>query len=152
LVVDPDMIAREYGLSAIGAGRKAIEIIEEHLTASRSFSVETTLSGHSHVTTVTKERALGYRIELYYVGTGDVEINLERIRQRVAAGGHNVPEVDVRRRYERGLVNTPSINCLSDKKVNRRPATGEAPEVRRRRSARGRTQCHSCHVPARSHF
>jgi predicted ABC-type ATPase len=113
-VVDPDTIAREHGLSAIGAGRKAIEIVREHLDAARSFSVETTLSGHAHRSMIAEARTRGYRIELNYVGTCDVTINLERIRLRVAAGGHNVPEDDVRRRYERSLVHAPTVAATAD--------------------------------------
>jgi predicted ABC-type ATPase len=113
-VVDPDAIARERDLTSIGAGRKAIEIIRAHLKAARSFSVETTLSGHSHLTMIDEAQALGYRIELNYVGTNDVSINLERIRSRVAAGGHDVPEVDVRRRYERSLRHAQSVVRMAD--------------------------------------
>jgi hypothetical protein len=56
-VVDPDAIAREHGLSAIGAG------------AERS-----TLSGHAHRAMIADARAQGYRIELNYVGTSEVQI------------------------------------------------------------------------------
>lgn len=34
-----------------------------------------------------------------------VEINLERVRQRVLKGGHNVPEEDQLRRYSRSMEN-----------------------------------------------
>jgi predicted ABC-type ATPase len=113
-VVDPDAIAREHGLSAIGAGRKAIEIVRDHLGAARSFSVETTLSGQAHRAMIAEARARGYRIELNYVGTSDVTINLERISLRVEAGGHDVPEDDVRRRYERSLVHAPMVAAAAD--------------------------------------
>ena len=113
-MVDPDAIAREHSLSAIGAGRKAIEIVRDHLGAARSFSVETTLSGQAHRAMIAEARARGYRIELNYVGTSDVTINLERIRLRVEAGGHDVPEDDVRRRYERSLVHAPTVAADAD--------------------------------------
>lgn len=32
-------------------------------------------------------------------------MSLSRIRDRVAHGGHNIPEPDVRRRFKRGLMN-----------------------------------------------
>lgn len=50
-------------------------------------------------------RIHGFEIVLIYIGTERVGINLERIRDRVLAGGHNVPEVDVRRRYNRSFAN-----------------------------------------------
>ena len=47
---------------------------------------------------------------LVYIGTENVEINLARIRNRVLAGGHNVPEPDVRRRYNRSFANLPAAS------------------------------------------
>jgi predicted ABC-type ATPase len=52
-------------------------------------------------------RARGFEIVLVYIGTDRVEINLARIAKRVLGGGHNVPEADVRRRYNRSLENLP---------------------------------------------
>ena len=39
------------------------------------------------------------------MGTASVEINIERVKARVEKGGHDVPEVDQRRRYPRTLAN-----------------------------------------------
>ena len=49
--------------------------------------------------------ALVFNVALVYVGTSSVEINIARIARRVIGGGHNVPDADVRRRYERSLSN-----------------------------------------------
>ncbi len=49
----------------------------------------------------------GSEVVLVYIGTENVEINLARIRNRVLAGGHDVPESDVRRRYQRSFENLP---------------------------------------------
>jgi len=54
-----------------------------------------------------RARTLGFEVVLVYIGTENVEINLQRIRQRVAAGGHDVPEADVRRRFRRSFDNLP---------------------------------------------
>ena len=48
-------------------------------------------------------RIRGFEVVLVYIGTENVEINLARIRNRVLAGGHDVPESDVRRRYQRSF-------------------------------------------------
>jgi predicted ABC-type ATPase len=50
---------------------------------------------------------LGYQVVLIYIGTESVEINLASIARRVLAGGHNVPEADVRRRYTTSFRNLP---------------------------------------------
>ena len=56
----------------------------------------------------------GFDVELVYVGTADVKINLDRILDRVAAGGHDVPEADVRRRAKRSIENAPAAAALCD--------------------------------------
>src|ERR1700690_920683 len=94
-----------YRRSALGA---------KHFDATTSFSVETTLSGRLHFSMIENARTRGYAIELVYVGTADVAINLERIRQRVAAGGHDVPEADVLRRAKRSFDHAPEIVLLAD--------------------------------------
>ena len=52
-------------------------------------------------------RRRSFEIVLVYIGTEDVEINLARIKNRVLAGGHDVPSEDVRRRYDRSFANLP---------------------------------------------
>jgi len=44
-----------------------------------------------------------YRTYLYYVATEDPEINISRVRNRVALGGHNVAPDKVFSRYHRSL-------------------------------------------------
>ncbi|HET6181070.1 MAG TPA: hypothetical protein VFE61_29395 [Candidatus Sulfotelmatobacter sp.] len=63
--------------------------------------METTLAGKNYLRMMLDARVRGYEVVLVYIGTESVEINLARIKNRVLAGGHDVPEVDVRRRYER---------------------------------------------------
>ena len=62
-------------------------------------------------------RIRGFEIVLVYIGTGNVEINLARIRNRVLAGGHNVPEEDVRRRYKRSFENLPKAIQRADNTI-----------------------------------
>ncbi len=49
----------------------------------------------------------GWQVNLIYVGVNNVHISIERVAQRVAAGGHNVSQEDIRRRYTRSLTNLP---------------------------------------------
>jgi predicted ABC-type ATPase len=104
-VVDPDAIARDQHLPAIAAGRAAIERVAEALADRRSLLIETTFAGARPDKLVTDARDRGYRVGLIYVSTGDVEITVRRVRERVARGGHDVPESDVRRRFTRSLEN-----------------------------------------------
>lgn len=55
-----------------------------------------------------------YRIVLHFVSTGSPELALDRIRNRVMLGGHDVPEGDVRRRSERSHANLPLAISQAD--------------------------------------
>ena len=46
-----------------------------------------------------------YQVELMFLQLPSAELAVERVRQRVAQGGHNIPERDIRRRFERGIAN-----------------------------------------------
>jgi predicted ABC-type ATPase len=59
-------------------------------------------------------RSRGFEVVLVYIGTENVEINLARIRNRVLAGGHNVPEPDVRRRFKRSFANLAAARQRAD--------------------------------------
>ncbi len=67
--------------------------------------VRTTLPGRSLEQHLRQARLRGYSISLVLVYLDSVGLCLQRIAQRVIAGGHDVPESDVRRRYRRSLVN-----------------------------------------------
>ena len=109
-VLDPDAIANTLQATAssllpIEAARQVLKSASEHLDKGQSFAVETTLSGKNYLRMMLDARERGFEIVLVYIGTENVEINLARIRDRVLAGGHDVPELDVRRRYKRSLEN-----------------------------------------------
>jgi len=108
--VNADLIAG--GLSpfypekaAIRAGRLMLEQI--HLLVDRGidFGFETTLAGKGYVRLLKDLKERGYRIHLFFLWVRSIDIALERIAERVAQGGHNVPENVVRRRFYRGLPN-----------------------------------------------
>ena len=58
-----------------------------------------------------------FKIVLHYVSVDLPEQALNRIHSRVAHGGHNVPETDVRRRFQRSLSNLPRAIALADKVI-----------------------------------
>lgn len=62
-------------------------------------------------------RSAGYRIVLHYVCVDSPDQSLDRIRNRVALGGHDVPEPDVRRRFRRSLENLPGAMTRADEVV-----------------------------------
>ena len=87
--------------ASIAAGRLVLEQIENFVVQKANFGVETTLSGKTYLATLKKIRAAGYEVRVFFLWVPKVALSLARIKQRVASGGHNVPEEDVRRRFER---------------------------------------------------
>ncbi|PKU26081.1 AAA family ATPase [Telmatospirillum siberiense] len=111
-VVNPDDIARSIkpghrGEAAIMflAGKEAAKLRQEHLASARSFAIETTLSGHSELRVMEDARAAGFKVNLIFLGIAGPETSFARVRGRVRDGGHDVPVVDIRRRYARTMEN-----------------------------------------------
>ncbi len=108
-IIDPDKIAAERGCDRIAAGKIAVEKIDECLSKGVNFSQETTLSGKRTLHTVRQAIAADYVIRLYYVGVSSADESIYRIANRVRKGGHNIPEKDVVRRYEKRFYDLAGI-------------------------------------------
>jgi predicted ABC-type ATPase len=118
-IIGPDAIAVRLlptapEKAALTAGREAIRHIRETLKESRSFAVETTLSGRFHFQIARSARSQGWNIGLVYIGLRNSELAIKRVQHRRRNGGHHVPAADVRRRYERSLRNLPFFFHLAD--------------------------------------
>ena len=108
--VNADEIAR--GLSpfnpesvAIEAGRLMLQRIEDLLERDETFAIETTLATKSYINLVRRAQTKGYTVRLLFFWLNSPELALLRIAERVAKGGHNIPEPIVRRRYVAGINN-----------------------------------------------
>jgi len=77
----------------------ALRCITEHLENGRSFAEETALIGKNVQLSAEKAKELGYYIRLYYIGLNTPEECLKRISNRATRGGHDIGEIDVRRRF-----------------------------------------------------
>mgnify|MGYP002967665261 FL=1 len=105
--MNADEIAR--GLSpfnpegvAIDAGRLMLRRIEELMREGENFSIETTLATRSYARLVRQAQKKGY---LIYFWLNSPELAINRVRQRVSEGGHDIPEEVIRRRYQAGINN-----------------------------------------------
>ncbi|QEM99761.1 Zeta toxin family protein [Sphaerotilus sulfidivorans] len=87
----------------VAAARGFSRALRQAVAAGESLVVESTLSGGSLGAHLAAARQAGYALTLVMVYLDSVELCLRRVAQRVAAGGHDVPEADVRRRYGRSL-------------------------------------------------
>ena len=106
--INVDEIVREYGdwqneENVLRAGKVAAKKINEFFKNEISFNQETTLCGKSILRNIQRAINLGYKIELYYVGLDSAETAKHRVKIRVAAGGHGIPEKDIERRYYESL-------------------------------------------------
>ena len=114
-IVNPDLLAARIqkieGLELQQANYAAVMRIEAWLEASidthKSVGVETVLSTEKYRRLVTKAKKLGFEIRLAYVILNSPDLNVERVRLRVAKGGHDVPEDKIRERYGRSLAQLP---------------------------------------------
>lgn len=90
---------------AIEAGRLMLSRINELTEARVDFAFETTLATRSYVSLVKAVQQVGYKVTLLFIWLDSPETAIQRVADRVAAGGHNIPEATVRRRYQRGIFN-----------------------------------------------
>lgn len=91
------------GKASVLASRYMLMKIRYLMERKADFSIETTLATRSLVGIINDARKLGYTIILLYFWLSSPEMAITRVRNRVAAGGHNIPDNVVRRRYFMGL-------------------------------------------------
>ncbi len=93
------------GLVAIKAGKLVLEEIKRLAGKGADFAFETTLSGKSYIRFLKVLKEQGYSINIFFLWIPNTALALTRIKDRVAAGGHDIPAGDVKRRFDRGLDN-----------------------------------------------
>ena len=99
-----DAIAR--GLNSLNpeseaflAGTIMLDWMRELAEHRRDFAFETTLSARTYASWLKRLRASGYHVYLYYYWLESADLAVSRVAERVRAGGHHIPDRDVRRRY-----------------------------------------------------
>jgi predicted ABC-type ATPase len=98
----PPLTQEEVNAAAWNEGRRLLErAINERL----NFAFETTLGGNTITELLERAAASGIAVNIWFVGLATLELHLERVRRRVAKGGHGIPEAKVRERYQRGREN-----------------------------------------------
>lgn len=94
---------------ALSAGRIMLERISELMKEGADFAFETTLSTKSYRLLVRRAQRMGYTVTLLYFWLDSPDLAIQRVRKRVAMGGHHIPDEVVVRRYHRGLTNLLNI-------------------------------------------
>ena len=106
---NPDEAARNMRLAKPGIrlATANLQAWEEGLTGLRaainrgsSFTIETTLAGSTMLNEFIRGATSGMRLAVYYVGLNTVDLHIARVAARRREGGHDIPEADIRRRFE----------------------------------------------------
>lgn len=117
--IDPDVLNRIYknrypDTFFIESAKQALTMYKQGIASGVNICIESTLAGHGTIERIIRAKKHGYFIVAYFVGLNDVELNLERIKQRVAAGGHNIPEKNVRKRFTESINNIIKVKDYFD--------------------------------------
>ncbi len=105
----PDELQRNMEAAKLAQQRR-----QAALAGGQSFAFETVMSTPGKLAILQEAKARGFQLELVFVTTFDAAINVHRVANRAALGGHNVEPVKVRERYERGMSLLPSALFLAD--------------------------------------
>jgi predicted ABC-type ATPase len=87
------------------AGRIMLKRLHELAAERADFAFESTLASRSYARWINRIRRDGYSLHLLFLWLRSPEIAIERVKERVRMGGHDVPEEVIRRRYHRGVRN-----------------------------------------------
>lgn len=90
---------------AIQAGRVMLKRLRELASRRENFAFESTLASRSYAPWISDLQRQGYTFHLLFLWVRSVDISIERVKERVRLGGHDVPAETIRRRYHRGVRN-----------------------------------------------
>ena len=139
---NPDEAARRLraskpALTQIEANAAAWQLgrtlLERAIKNQESFTFETTLGASTIPRLLLQAAARGIEVHIWYAGLSSPELHIKRVKARVARGGHDIPEADIRRRYQHSRLNLihllPSLAGLRvyDNSAEADPATGKTP-------------------------
>lgn len=117
---NPDSLAHalvtEKGYEQQEANALAWEEGQRQLTTAlelgQDFAFETTLGGATVTRNIAKA-VHSHEIHIWYCGLNSPELHLARVRQRVASGGHDIPEEKIRERWAKSMANLIKLMPLA---------------------------------------
>ena len=127
---NPALTQSEANALAWHTGRAMLERSIEERT---DFAFETTLGANTLTELLIQAARSGFEVHVWYAGLESPEQHIERVRARVKRGGHDIPEADIRRRFEHSRLNLirllPHLASLRvlDNSTEGDPEAGTAP-------------------------
>ena len=115
------------------AWHEGVRLLKRAIDERLDFAFETTLGANTIPRLLRKAANAGVEIYVWYVGLEAAELHIARVKSRVARGGHDISEEDIRRRYERSRLNLidllPLLRALRifDNSAEADPARGQTP-------------------------
>ncbi len=81
------------------------EYLERAIAVGTDFAFETTLGAKTISALLLRAAREGMTVKICFVGLASVDHHLRRVAARVAAGGHDIPENNIRERWENSRLN-----------------------------------------------
>lgn len=94
---------------AVRAGKIMLRQIDLLLEHRATFSIETTLASRSYFKLIERAHKLGYKVYLIFFWLNNPLLAIDRVKLRVAEGGHHVDSDVISRRYRMGINNLFNI-------------------------------------------
>jgi len=89
--------------ASVRASRYILMKVNYMLDHGETFSIETTLATRTLLKIVGRAQQHGYKVIIMYFWLSSPQMAIERVRRRVASGGHDIPDEVIKRRYYMGL-------------------------------------------------
>lgn len=112
--IQADELREDDPQASYEAARLAAERRTDHFKRRRSFVTETVFSHPSKLDLIGEAQAAGFQVILFHIQVSDPLISIGRVRQRFAAGGHDVPADKIRERYRRNQALIRQAALISD--------------------------------------
>jgi len=80
-------------------------LLERAVHERSDFAFETTLGGRTITALLVSALESGIEVRVWYVGLRSVQLHIDRVKARVARGGHNIPSEMIRKRYDSSRYN-----------------------------------------------
>jgi len=87
------------------AWQEGRRLLERAINERSDFAFETTLGGNTIAALLAHAAQQNIEVRIWYAGLQNVELHLARVRARVQVGGHDIPEKDIRHRYDQSRLN-----------------------------------------------
>ncbi|MFN3616400.1 MAG: AAA family ATPase [Aquabacterium sp.] len=127
----PHLSATQANSAAWHEGKR---LLQHAIAQKLDYNFETTLGGQSFARLLKQAAEAGFELRIWYVGLSSPEQHLARVKARVRKGGHDIPEADIRRRFDQSRLQLisllPHLTELRvyDNSTEADPHQGQAPQ------------------------